>query len=434
MTAKKRILVIDSDRDACELIAKVLGPRGFEVFPFSDPDEGVAKAGEIRPDLVFISILFPGSNGLKISRTVHSVDGLQGVPVIMLLSYSDELDPKYTSTIGIVDVALKPLSPEEILSKTVSVLGEGIEPDGTEEIRPGSTVVTETEAASLDEEWMSFLDKDDEGSVAPEAPLTREPEQDSYGLVHEEGEAAGGWEDERAAGFSGVTRGGTGEAAEGRVEEVHEAGDDISSEDAGDSLSAREQERPVPSAEDESPEFCAAPQGRSMKKFLGIVAALSVIVIGAGVGAYLFFQGQGGKTVTPVTKAPLKKAPAVEAKQNTAPAEKPAVPAQIPAGEKTTTTVPSAPKNAAGKKAAAVTAKAKKESYSVQVGAFHDEKNAAALIVKLKKKGYNAFVLNDAGGRVHRVLIGKFDSGGAAAVEAKRVLEREGMKSIIFRY
>ncbi len=421
MSETKKILVIDGDRAACALIAEVLGRKGFEVFSFADPDEGVAKAGEIRPDLVFISILLPGSNGLKISRAVHCVDGLQGTPVIMLISYPDELDPRYTSTIGIVDVALKPLDAGEILSKTASVLGDGIAPEEPR-MSPGVPGPEEAEAASLDEEWMSFLEKGDGETVGPAVAVSETPQSDSYGPVREEGEAGPGDAVKEGAGSSG----------EGGAEEGHDAADAVSRDDTTDFLLAEDRERSVPWDEEESPEVSTEQQRRSMKKFLVVAAVVIVIAAGAGVFAYRFFQGHGSRIAAPVAKAPLKKAPVAGAKKNALPAEQ-RVAARAPRAETAASAAQSVPERVANK-ADAVTEKAKKGSYSVQVGAFHNEKNAAALIEKLKKKGYDAFVLNDAGRRVRRVLVGKFGSRSTAAVEAKRLLEREDLKTVIYRY
>jgi hypothetical protein len=88
---------------------------------------------------------------------------------------------------------------------------------------------------------------------------------------------------------------------------------------------------------------------------------------------------------------------------------------------------------AAAAKAAEEEATAKRETYAVQVGAFRNQKNAAALVEKLKKRGYDAFIWDETGQALHRVLVGRFGSRQKAAVQAKVVLQKEGMKSIIFR-
>jgi DNA-binding response OmpR family regulator len=380
MSAGQRVLVIDSDSEACRLIEETLGLNGFEVYPFSDPHEGVEKAGEIRPNLIFTSILFPGTNGLKISRALHSVEGLQRVPVIMLVSYPDELDLRYTSAMGIADVAVKPLNAEEILFKAVAVLGEGGAPDTIEEERLEVPFGEEAEAASPDGELITFLDEEDweTEEVRPEEQHVHEAEED-------------------------------------RDKEVLETGDAISwraEDDTADFLPAEEPGKSEPTDEEDYAESVVGSQRGPMKKFFFIAAAVFVLVAGAGIGAYLFFQGQGSKIATPVAPVPLKKAPAAT---------------------RDVTVSPSVPPKEAGE-AAEETAGAQKEIYSVQVGAFRNQKNAAALIEKLRKKGYDAFILSEPERAVHKVLIGEFGSRKEAAVLAKLVFEREGLKSIIFRH
>ena len=107
---KKRVLVIDDDQDVRSLFVETLEPKGFDVVTSADPDVGVEGARETEPDLIFISLLFPHSNGLKVSKAIHADESLQRVPIVMLITYQGELDPKYTTTIGVVDVLVKPLN------------------------------------------------------------------------------------------------------------------------------------------------------------------------------------------------------------------------------------------------------------------------------------------------------------------------------------
>ncbi len=398
VNAKKKVLVIDDDRDACELIAETLTSGGFDVFSFSDPDSGVAAAEEIHPDLVFISILFPQSNGLKISKAVHTVEGLDKVPVIMLISYSDELDPRYTSTIGIVDVALKPLKAEDILSKTVSVLGESTGETG-EEVTAAS--LTE-DAATLDEEWLSFLEKDRE---AGEPELQKTAESETAG------------------------------------EAIHET-----AQEAEDPLPDEGANKRVPQiAEEPVDEFATESKGGRMKKFLAVAAAVLVLIAGAAAGAFFFFHGTQQKIAVPNMEAPAKKeqAVAVQKKEVVPPAgqdKPPSVPvratADSPASAKAAEKS-GAPNVAQGNTAKPADAKQPAGAgnvYSVQVGAFQNERNAAALSEKLKEKGYDSFIVRGGGSAVQRVLIGRFDAPGKAAVQARLVLEKEGLKSIIYHY
>ncbi len=70
MTGERRgrVLVIDDDRVATDVIVKTLLDRGVDVSVVASPDRGIEKAAEDSPDLVFVSLFFPDSNGLKISK------------------------------------------------------------------------------------------------------------------------------------------------------------------------------------------------------------------------------------------------------------------------------------------------------------------------------------------------------------------------------
>ena len=75
-----------------------------------------------------------------------------------------------------------------------------------------------------------------------------------------------------------------------------------------------------------------------------------------------------------------------------------------------------------------------KKIYSVQAGAFGKEGNAVSFARKLKVKGYDAFVGKGSRGGLHRVLIGRFDDYGKALRESKVLLQKEGIKSVIYRH
>ncbi|MDH4232285.1 MAG: response regulator, partial [Nitrospirota bacterium] len=123
MEHKKKVLVIDDDQSVCDAFARTLSDRGYEVYTETRYPQGVKKAEEILPDLVFVSLLLNTTNGLKVSKEIHALDKLRKVPVVMLTSYKGELDPKYTVTIGVVDVLVKPPRENDIILKTAAILG-----------------------------------------------------------------------------------------------------------------------------------------------------------------------------------------------------------------------------------------------------------------------------------------------------------------------
>jgi twitching motility two-component system response regulator PilH len=184
---KKRILVIDDDPRVCSSISQILSAEGYDVLIASGADDGIQKAQNADPDLIFISLLMTGSNGLKTSKAIHSIKGLDKTPVIMLISYEGELDPRYTATIGIVDVIVKPPDREELVSKTLTVLGATAAAPGLEELSAYDVPKVE------EEEYEAMaVDEDVEALEAEEAVLlddkveSLEPAQDEVFELEED--------------------------------------------------------------------------------------------------------------------------------------------------------------------------------------------------------------------------------------------------------
>ncbi|MFI5348206.1 MAG: response regulator [Elusimicrobiota bacterium] len=59
-----RILIVDDNREAVEMFAACLEPKGFRLAYAYCGLTGLALAKVTRPDLVLLNFLMPGMNGL----------------------------------------------------------------------------------------------------------------------------------------------------------------------------------------------------------------------------------------------------------------------------------------------------------------------------------------------------------------------------------
>lgn len=425
----KKVLVIDDDGMATDLIATTLLQRGYEVTVAATAEEGVAAARDSMPDLIFLSLLLPGSNGLKVGKALHGMQGLERVPMVMLISYAGELDPKYMTTIGVVGVLVKPLDAADVIGAAQRILGPAPSAGVMEEIAP---VEEGEEVEPLADEGLGE-DRLAETGVR----FSGRPDR-----VSEEREWADMQEDSVA---------GAGEDKEYYTYEL-EAGDREPSVDRPPQDEAAPDEQYGGATEVFAGEEAQSGSDRMRKVLKGVAAA--AVICGAVIGGL-----QVKKHFFPAVKGPVQRAPEpakpqqvpVEIKDNMPEVGKkgPSGPGKESAGAPVDMAPEQEPAKARPqtqeKKAAAVerphkTEKAPaaaKPGISVQVGVFVDERNAAALAEQLKNKGFDAFVLKDEGARMkggkvaHRVLVGRFDDRKRAAVQAT-ALEKEGIKSIIF--
>jgi DNA-binding response OmpR family regulator len=393
---RRKVLVIDNDRVASDMIVKTLLPRGLDVSVAASPDRGVEKAREYKPDLVFISLFFPDSNGLKISRRIHSEEGLKKVPLMMLISYRGELDPKYTSTIGIVDVLVKPLMPEDIIAKTKKVLGEQALTEKPAE-EPGIFSEAGRDAVPLEEEGALRV----EGHLSVSLPEEESPRVQALPQEHELDEAAK--ESNQALD----------ETEEFLKEEADEEGQTPADKAATEFSEAGPPAAPIASEEEVLP-------GEGPRRFFSgrklIVFAAVFAAVVLGLGTY------GLKKIVSRTQkaAPAKVAVAGREKKAAVPdaaVDRPAVPA---AGRRSEGVL----QKQAGTEAGV------QYRFTVQVGAFGSEKNAVTLVEIMKKKGFDAFVEKDPSKPLYRVLIGRFGNPKQASQQAK-MLREEGLKAVV---
>jgi len=84
-----RMLVIDDDPAACELMRRVCAREGFDVVTAGSGEEGLRLAREKRPSVITLDVVMPGIDGWTVLKTLKSDAELSAIPVIMI-SISDE--------------------------------------------------------------------------------------------------------------------------------------------------------------------------------------------------------------------------------------------------------------------------------------------------------------------------------------------------------
>jgi PAS domain S-box-containing protein len=108
-----RVLVIDDDADAREVIGRALAREGFRVHLAASGDEGLRLAKERRPDVVTLDVLMPGTDGWTVLESLKADPELAEVPVIMV-SFVEE--KKLAYSLGAADYLTKPVERDRLLA------------------------------------------------------------------------------------------------------------------------------------------------------------------------------------------------------------------------------------------------------------------------------------------------------------------------------
>lgn len=114
---KKKILLVDDEKDLVEMVTLRLKAYGYEVISAYDGQEALDKARREKPDLIILDILLPKLDGYKVSRMLKFDEKYKNIPIIMLTSRAREEDVKLGYETGADDYITKPFEPQVLLDK-----------------------------------------------------------------------------------------------------------------------------------------------------------------------------------------------------------------------------------------------------------------------------------------------------------------------------
>lgn len=117
-----RVLLVDDDRQLCEMLAEYLTTEGFVVAAVHDGRAGVDEVR--RPsggahDVVVLDITMPVLDGFEALRRIRK---FSTIPVLMLTARGDELDRIVGLEIGADDYLPKPFNPRELSARLRAIL------------------------------------------------------------------------------------------------------------------------------------------------------------------------------------------------------------------------------------------------------------------------------------------------------------------------
>jgi PAS domain S-box-containing protein len=111
---RMRILIVDDDEIAREVLEHSLVPTGHEIITARDGDQAwsIIESGKCR--MVISDWVMPGTDGVTLCRRIRSAELSHYVYVILLTCWARELDIVEGLSAGADDFLLKPIDPAEL--------------------------------------------------------------------------------------------------------------------------------------------------------------------------------------------------------------------------------------------------------------------------------------------------------------------------------
>lgn len=125
MDERKKILVIDDDKDIADLVKLVLETENFEVCASSEPLKAYDLAKSYGPDAVLLDLLMPGMDGWTIFRMMRQDAAFKNTPIAILTAKSQQVDQMVGLHIMNADAYItKPFGKQELIDKTYELIGK----------------------------------------------------------------------------------------------------------------------------------------------------------------------------------------------------------------------------------------------------------------------------------------------------------------------
>jgi signal transduction histidine kinase/ActR/RegA family two-component response regulator len=119
-----RMLVVDDESDARELLAVALEQQGAKVRAVSSVAEAFDLISQFKPDVLVSDIGMPNDDGYELIRRVRSLAPLQGgqIPAVAVTAYAGDDARRMTLDAGFNAHLAKPLDPAELLTVIISLV------------------------------------------------------------------------------------------------------------------------------------------------------------------------------------------------------------------------------------------------------------------------------------------------------------------------
>lgn len=121
-----KILIVDDDKELCDLLSDFLKLEGFSVHSLHDGKEAISHCRECLGvsypgaySAIVLDIMLPGMQGLDVLRTLRE---FTSIPVLMLTARGEDTDRILGLELGADDYLPKPCNPRELSARLRAIL------------------------------------------------------------------------------------------------------------------------------------------------------------------------------------------------------------------------------------------------------------------------------------------------------------------------
>ena len=113
--ATRRVLIVDDNPDAAEVLAEALVEAGHEVRTVGDGPSALQLVDAFLPSIAFVDIGLPAMDGYELASLLRRVPNLVHTPLVAITGYAQDDDRKRALASGFSEHLAKPLNFNRVL-------------------------------------------------------------------------------------------------------------------------------------------------------------------------------------------------------------------------------------------------------------------------------------------------------------------------------
>ena len=106
---KKKILVVENDKDILNIISYILEDEGYEVESLRSVKGLIEKIYSYKPDAILLDIIVPGVEDSEICQVIKKTKNINHIPLVVLTTHP------------VVTASIKEICADEVISKPFDI-------------------------------------------------------------------------------------------------------------------------------------------------------------------------------------------------------------------------------------------------------------------------------------------------------------------------
>ena len=126
----KNLLLADDSVTIQKVVGITFAGEDFQITAVDNGEDAVARARELRPDIILADVVMPGKNGYEVCEAIKADAALKNTPVLLLAGTFEAFDEARARSVRADAHIAKPFESQVLINKVKELLGLALAPAG----------------------------------------------------------------------------------------------------------------------------------------------------------------------------------------------------------------------------------------------------------------------------------------------------------------